>query len=85
VGNENHTIQVKKLKTQSLQHQLRQIIKIMGAELSAKNKIQAIGSLAVPVLRHRFRIVHWHQEEMQKLDRKTTTNHSWTASPKRQM
>ena len=35
------------------------------------NKIQAIGSLAVPVLRYSFGIVNWHQEELQKLDRKT--------------
>jgi hypothetical protein len=39
-------------------------------ELSAKNKIQATGSLAVPVLRHSFGTVNWHQEEVQKLDRK---------------
>ena len=43
----------------------------MGTELSAKNKILAIGSLAVPVLRYSFGIVNWHQEELQKLDRKT--------------
>jgi len=27
--------------------------------------------LAVPVLRYSFRIANWHQEELQKLDRKT--------------
>jgi len=43
----------------------------LGTELSAKNKIQAIGSLAVPVLRYSFSTVNWHQEELQKLDRKT--------------
>jgi len=42
----------------------------LGRELSAKNKIQAIGSLAVPVLRYSFGIVNLHQE-LQKLDRKT--------------
>jgi hypothetical protein len=41
---------------------------VLGTELSAKNKIQAIGSLAVPVLRYSFGIVNWHQE-LQKLDR----------------
>jgi hypothetical protein len=40
-------------------------------KLSAKNKIQGIGSLAVPVLRYSFGIINWHQEEPQKLDRKT--------------
>jgi len=37
-----------------------------------------IGSLAVPVLRYSFGIINWHQEELQKLDRKTRkllTNH----------
>ena len=27
--------------------------------------------MAVPVLRHSFGIINWHQEELQKLDRKT--------------
>ena len=44
---------------------------VLGTELSAKNKIQAIGSLAVPVLRYSFGIINWHQVELQKLDRKT--------------
>ena len=39
--------------------------------ISAKNKIQAIGSLAVPVLKYGFGIISWHQEELQKLDQKT--------------
>jgi hypothetical protein len=42
----------------------------LNTELSAKSKIQAIGSLAVPVLRYSFGIINWHQEEIQKLDRK---------------
>ncbi|PNF23741.1 hypothetical protein B7P43_G17247 [Cryptotermes secundus] len=33
--------------------------------------MQAIGSLAVPVLRYSFGIINWHKEEIQKLDRKT--------------
>jgi hypothetical protein len=33
--------------------------------------MQAIGSLAIPVLRCSFDIISWHQEEIQKLDRKT--------------
>jgi hypothetical protein len=32
--------------------------------------MQANGSLAVPVLRYSFGIINWHQEEIQKLDRK---------------
>jgi len=44
---------------------------VLGTELSAKNKVRAIGSLALPVLRYSFGIINWHQEELQKLDRKT--------------
>jgi hypothetical protein len=33
--------------------------------------MQAIGSLAIPVLRYSFGIINWHQKEIQKLDRKT--------------
>jgi len=43
----------------------------LGTELSAKDKIQATGSMAVPVLRYSFGIFDWHLEELQKLDRKT--------------
>jgi hypothetical protein len=50
---------------------LRRLRLVLGTELSAKNKIQAIGSLAVPILRYIFGIVNWHLEELLKLDRKT--------------
>ena len=44
---------------------------VLGTDLSAKNKIQGTGSLAVPVLRYSFGTANWCQEEIQKLDRKT--------------
>jgi hypothetical protein len=50
---------------------LRRLRLELGTELSAKNKIQTIGSLTVQILRYTFGIVNWHQEELQKLDRKT--------------
>ena len=52
---------------------LRRLRLVLGTQLSAKNKIQAIESLAVPILIYSFLIVNWHQEELQKLDRKTRT------------
>jgi hypothetical protein len=45
---------------------------VLGTELSAKNTIQAIGSMAVPILRYSFGTVNWQQEELQNLDRKTS-------------
>ena len=50
---------------------MRRLRLVLGTEVSAKNKIQAIGSLAVPVLKYSFGIINWLQEELQKLDRKT--------------
>jgi hypothetical protein len=44
---------------------LRKLRLVLGTELCEKNKIETIGSLAVPVLRHSFGIVNWHQEELQ--------------------
>jgi hypothetical protein len=43
----------------------------LDTELSAKNKIHAIGALLVPVFRYSFGIINWRQEELRKLDRKT--------------
>ena len=68
---ENFDIQHKNEKEKLKKEYLRRLRLVLGTELSAKNKIQAIGSLAVPVLRYSFGIVNWHQEELQKLERET--------------
>jgi hypothetical protein len=36
----------------------------MNMKLSAKNKMQATESLAVPVLRYSFGIINWHREKI---------------------
>ena len=68
---ESFDIQHKNEKEKLKKEYLSRLRLVLGTELSAKNKIQAIGSLAVPVLSYSFGIVNWHQEELQKLDRKT--------------
>ena len=50
---------------------MRRLTLVLSKELSTKNKIQAIGSLAVTILRESFGIINWHQEELQKLHRKS--------------
>ena len=50
---------------------MRRLRLVSDTELSANNKIQAIGSLVIPVLRYSFGIVNCHQEKLQTLDRKT--------------
>ena len=44
---------------------------ILKSELNTRNKITAIGALAVPVLRYSFGIINWRIEEIKKIDRKT--------------
>ena len=44
---------------------------ILKPELNARNKITAVGALAVPVLRYNFGIINWRTEEIKKIDRKT--------------
>jgi hypothetical protein len=39
---------------------------ILKSELIAKNKITAIGTLAIPVLRYSFGISNWRLEEIKK-------------------
>jgi len=68
---ESFDIQHKNEKEKLKKEYLRRLRLVLGTELSAKNKIQAIGTLAVPVLRYSFGIVNWHEEELQKLDLKT--------------
>jgi hypothetical protein len=47
---------------------------IFNIQLRAKHKIQATGMLEIP-LRYSFGIINWHQEKVQKLDRKGNANH----------
>jgi hypothetical protein len=63
----DHKNEKEKLKKEYL----RRLSVVLYTVLSAKNKIQAIGSLAVLVLRYDFQIVNWRPEELQKLERKT--------------
>jgi hypothetical protein len=60
-------IQHKNEKEKLKKEYLRRLRLVLGTEY----KIQAIGSLAVPVLGYSFGIVNWHRKELQKLDRKT--------------
>jgi hypothetical protein len=63
---ENHNIEHKNEKEKLKKEYVRRLRLIFNTELSAKNKMQATGSLAVPVLRYSFGIINWHQEEIQK-------------------
>jgi hypothetical protein len=47
---------------------IRRLRLILNTDLNAKHKMQAIGSLAIPILRYSFEIINWHEEEIQRLD-----------------
>jgi hypothetical protein len=49
----------------------RRLRMILKSELNFKNKITAIGTLAIPLLRYIFDIINWRLEEIKKIDRKT--------------
>jgi hypothetical protein len=55
---ESHNIEYKDEKEKLKKEYLRWLRLVLGTKLSTKNKIQAAGSLAVPVLRHSFGIVN---------------------------
>jgi len=44
---------------------------ILKSELNTRNKLAAIGALAVPIARSSFGIINWRTEEIKKIDRKT--------------
>jgi len=43
---------------------------ILKSELNARNKITAIGTLAVPVFRYSFGIINWRIEDIKELTEK---------------
>ena len=49
----------------------RRIRLVLKSELNAANRINAINTLAVPVVTYSFNIINWKMEELMKLDRKT--------------
>jgi hypothetical protein len=40
---------------------------ILKSEMNPRNKITAIGTLAVPILRYSFGVINWRLEEVNKL------------------
>jgi uncharacterized protein YgfB (UPF0149 family) len=55
---ESHNKEHKKEKDRLKKEYIRRLKLILSTELSAKNKMQAIGSLAIPVLRYSFGIIN---------------------------
>jgi len=58
------------MKERLKQEYNRKLRMILKSELNARNKITAIGALAVPVLRYSFGIINWRTEDIKKLTEK---------------
>ena len=43
---------------------------VLQSELNAKNKLEAINTLAVPVVTYSFHVVNWNLEEIKRIDTK---------------
>ena len=54
------------MKERLKQEYSRRLRMILKSELNARNKITAIGALAVQVLRYSFGIVNWRIEKIKK-------------------
>jgi hypothetical protein len=59
------------MKTSIKQEYCKRVRAVLQSELSAKNKITSINSLAIPVIRYSGGIIHWNKTELQEMDIKT--------------
>ena len=63
-------IQHGKMKQKIRQECYRQVIGVLQLELNAKNKLEAINTLAIPVVTYGFYVVNWNLAEIKKRDKK---------------
>jgi hypothetical protein len=61
---ESDGIQHQQMKQRLKKEYTRRLRMILKSDLNAKNKIAALGALAVPVLRYSFGIIIWRLEEI---------------------
>ena len=64
---ESEGIQHQKMKERLKREYNRRLRMILKSELNVRNKITAIGALAVRVLRYSFGINNWRTEEIKRL------------------
>jgi len=55
------------MKERLKQEYSRRLRMILKSELNARNKITAIGAIAVPLLGYSFDIINWRNEEIKKV------------------
>ena len=60
-----------KMKDKIRKEYYRRVRKVVKTELNSKNKMQAINSLAVPVVQYSWNIINWKLSEIRRMDVKT--------------
>ena len=69
--NEGDEIQHSKMEEKMRKEYYRRIRMVLKGELNALNEIEAINTLAIPVVTYSFNIVNWIAEEIKNLEIKT--------------
>ena len=69
--NEGDGIQHAQMKEKIRKEYYRRIRLVLKSELNAANRMDAINTLAVPVVTYSFNTINWKMKERKKLDRKT--------------
>ncbi|CAG7827145.1 unnamed protein product [Allacma fusca] len=68
---ENFGVANKEIKPRLKKEYFKRLRLILQSELNGRNKITAVGTLAVPVIEYSFGLVDWTKEEITHLDRRT--------------
>jgi len=68
---ESDGIQHSKMKEKVRREYYRRVRLVLQSELNGANKIQAINTLAVPVVTYSFNVINWKLSELRRLDSKT--------------
>lgn len=68
---ECETISNDRMKERIRREYYRRVRLVLQSALNSRNKISAIGSLAVPVAEYSFGLVDWTEQEIRTMDRKT--------------
>ena len=69
--NEGDGINHASMKERVRKEYYRRVRLLLKTELNSKNRIQAINTLAIPVVQYSFSILNWNISDLQRMDRKT--------------
>ncbi|KAF2890058.1 hypothetical protein ILUMI_16115 [Ignelater luminosus] len=69
--NESRGIDETQVKDRLRREYIKRVRKVLKSELNSKNRMLAIGEIAVPVLQYSFGVVNWKIKELENIDRQT--------------